>query len=106
MLIQKIFFLKLKIRNIFLHSSFPNPFSSSTLINYTLKASTNLNLKIYNHQGQEVRNLLQVNIANTGTHYLEWDGKDDLGNQLSPGVYICQMETDGIFQFIKMVLVN
>ena len=70
----------------------PNPFNPTTTIRYDLPKDSKVVLKIYNILGQEVRTL--VNTTETfGRKSVVWDGKNDLGNPVSSGVYVYRIET-------------
>jgi hypothetical protein len=89
-----------------LHPCVPNPFNSSTTISYTLTESTDLSLKIYNQLGQEVRNLFLNKKMNPGEYSEEWDGRDNFGNPLDAGLYICQLTANGITRTSNVVLIR
>ena len=65
----------------------PNPFREQTQIIYTLLEQTkNLNIKIFNSLGQEVKKL--YNGAQTsGSHSIYWDGTNNNGQSLPSGIY-------------------
>jgi hypothetical protein len=71
----------------------PNPFSDHTTIAFGLADSPNsyqVQAGIYNLNGQRVRGLTNA-FYTAGAHSLKWDGRDDNGRQLPPGLYICRM---------------
>ncbi len=72
-----------------LSNNYPNPFSASTTISYTLPENGNVTLKLYNHIGEEVAEL--VNAQQTAGRYnLVIDG-----SKLPQGVYIYKIEVLG-----------
>jgi len=83
-----------------LYQNYPNPFLSgaksgssgnpSTEIRFSLPATAQVALKIYNLVGQEVRTLLNRRFE-AGQHQVVWDGRDDAGKQLASGVYFLRM---------------
>ncbi len=90
-------------------SSYPNPFSTSTTLSFSL--TTNLHelarIKIYNIKGQLVRELdisppaggsdLEISSgASSLPRFLEatWDGKDANGNELGTGVYFYKINNN------------
>lgn len=74
--------------------NFPNPFNPHTRLVYGMEKDGELSIDIYNVRGQKVRSLLQAN-AKTGWHTVDWDGTNDLGQQLGSGVYYFRMLTQG-----------
>ncbi len=77
----------------------PSPFSPDAdgfedvaTIRYRLRATSNsIRVRIFDHQGREVRELRRVALAGqTGT--LSWDGYDDDGDALRIGLYVVHLE--------------
>ncbi|MCX6269844.1 MAG: dockerin type I domain-containing protein [Bacteroidetes bacterium] len=80
----------------------PNPFSTNTVIQFTLPDDCKVNLKICNSLGQEISTLVQEPLA-AGTHNILFEG----GTLLS-GIYYCiltaQTGTDQYSAVRKLVL--
>ena len=94
---------RLQVQNIKLNN-YPNPFNELTVISYTLKVSERVSLKIYDMQGHETRTL--VNEKQTaGKHSVIWDGTDDRGMPIGPGVYICRLQVRNLL-FRKKIIVQ
>lgn len=74
-------------------NAYPNPFISSTKVEYELPKATNVSITIYNLSGQEVATLVNEN-KNAGHHTASWDGKDNSGKKVHAGIYFYRMETD------------
>ncbi len=68
---------------------YPNPFSESTILSYTLDKDQAISLSIFNPNGQEVARLLENVNQIAGKHEMTFDGKD-----LPAGVYLYRF-TDG-----------
>ena len=83
--------------------NYPNPFSKSTVIGYQLSESSQITLKIYNISGQEIRTLVNENQP-AGKHSVVWDGTDNAGNAIGPGVYFYQLKTGNKFSKTKRML--
>ncbi|MFQ5865574.1 MAG: FlgD immunoglobulin-like domain containing protein, partial [bacterium] len=95
-----------------LHQNFPNPFNPSTEIQYELPSRVgestgkmNTTLKIYNLLGQEVRTLLDEQQA-PGYYRAIWNGRDNLGQRVTSGVYIYRLQAGDFVDVKKMVLVQ
>jgi len=70
--------------------NYPNPFSSSTVVKYNLKGSGFVTVKVYDLVGNVVKTLYNGH-QNTGDQELSWNGKDELGGNLSSGSYIYEL---------------
>jgi photosystem II stability/assembly factor-like uncharacterized protein len=90
-------------RTFHLRQNYPNPFNPLTLISYELPAETDVSLTIYNVSGQRVRTLVSGR-QSTGTHKVQWDGRDERGNQVSSGVYLYRLEAGSFSETRKMLL--
>jgi glucuronoarabinoxylan endo-1,4-beta-xylanase len=73
-----------------LEQNYPNPFTSSTAIVYKLNKHADVQLRIYDILGREVRKFNFDN-QSTGIHGIHWDGRNNYGGMLSPGVYFYQL---------------
>lgn len=83
----------------------PNPFSSITQIRYHLTKANRVKVDVYNISGQLVAGLVNE-YRQQGVHEARWNGKNSLGNNCSPGVYICKLETGGSSTMRKMLLIK
>ncbi len=98
-------FTELHPENFRLFQNFPNPFNPTTTISYNLPEDTEVNLKIYNLFGQEVRTL--VNEAQSaGSKSVVWNGKDASGRIVSSGLYIYRLEAEKMVQNKKMLFLK
>ena len=79
----------IKLPQLKLNQNFPNPFNPTTTINYQLKKSGYIELKIYNIKGQLVNTLVKGN-QNVGNHSVIWNAKG-----ISSGMYFYQISVDG-----------
>ena len=68
--------------------SFPNPFSTSTTIEYEIKEAGPVSLKIFNNIGQEVITLVNEH-QSKGTHQVKWNA-----DGMPAGIYCCRLTTD------------
>jgi hypothetical protein len=92
-----------------LHQNFPNPFNPRTKLAFDIppmrEGNTKVRLSIFNSLGQRVSILYQGQIS-AGRYSTEWDGKDDLGNQLPSGIYYATLRAGFITRSIKMMYVK
>ncbi len=64
-----------------------------------------VNLEIYDLLGRKVRTLVSQDLA-AGFHKAVWDATDDMGRQLSGGLYIYRIQADSFTKTMKMVLIK
>lgn len=88
-----------------LEQNYPNPFNPATNINYELSQSTQVKLTIYNLLGQRVRTLLNQR-QTLGYDTVTWDGKNEEGEVLAPGFYVCRLETQTFVQSRRMLMLK
>ncbi len=75
-----------------LYPAYPNPFNPRTVISYDLSKASQVALKIFNTLGQEVQTLVDSRQA-AGTHSKAWNGRNNLGQLVSSGVYFYRLST-------------
>ena len=83
--------------------NYPNPFNSETAISYTLgtsqfKASSYVNLSIYNILGEKMITLISEKQL-AGKYQVEWNASD-----VPSGIYFCRLKTGQEDLTIKMLL--
>jgi len=96
-----------------LSQNYPNPFDLSqnsrfrpeTIIEYAIRVPGKVTMEIYNILGQRVRIFVRENLE-AGIHKMQWDGKDNLGRNLTSGVYIYRIESGNFAQSRKLVLLR
>jgi flagellar hook assembly protein FlgD len=77
-----------------LQQNYPNPFNPTTTISYYVAdESKTVSLKIYNTNGQLVRELLNDR-NEIGQHTVDWNGVDESGLKCSSGLYWLKMKVD------------
>ena len=83
-----------------LHPNYPNPFNPTTVINYELPHTTNMDLSVYNLLGQKVVTLVS-GTQYAGYHSIEWDDSN-----LSGGAYFIKFQADDFVQIKKAILLR
>jgi hypothetical protein len=81
-----------------LFQNYPNPFWPSTTIKYNLTESSNVILKIYNFNGQEVASL-DNGFKKAGEYDINWQPKD-----LPSGIYFYRLQAGEFFDTKKLIL--
>ena len=85
-----------------LKQNFPNPFNPNTTIQFDLPQTIHVSLKIYNTLGQEIRNLID-NVIPADENLIIWDGKNNVGQLVSSGIYFIRLQS-GDFTDIKRMM--
>ena len=86
-----------------LKQNYPNPFSTSTTIEFRLGESNHVYLSVYDISGRWVTTLTDEHYA-AGTYSAVWNGKLSDGQPAASGVYICKMQTGSHVETTKMKL--
>jgi hypothetical protein len=82
---------------------YPNPFSTTTQIQYALPEAAQVSLAIYTISGQHVKTLVSEYQA-PGTKVVRWDGTNESGAAVTGGIYFCKF-TAGEFSADKKIVV-
>jgi hypothetical protein len=88
-----------------LHQNYPNPFNPTTQIRYDLPDDALVNITIYDIMGRSIRSLVNSN-QTAGYRSIRWDGKNNLGEGVSAGMYIYMIQAGKFRQTKKMVLLK
>ena len=88
-----------------LAQNYPNPFNPRTVIAYSTKQSGKVSLDIFNIKGQKVKTLVNDH-QEAGKHSIVWNGKDELGNNVSSGVYFYKLKSGNYTSSRKMILMK
>jgi len=86
-------------------STFPNPFNGQVTIQVNLHTSGYVEASIYNIQGQLV-STISKNSLHAGNHYFVWDGKSNLENDSSSGLFILRIVTPNTTITQKLILMR
>ena len=90
--------------------NYPNPFNPETWIPYHLSEAASVTLSVYDTTGQRIRTL-SLGFQSAGFYQSRsraayWDGRNDLGERVSSGVYFYQLSTPSERQMKRMVIVK
>ena len=88
-----------------LSNVYPNPFNPETNIDFSIKATGNVTLEVYNLKGQRVKTLVN-NTVEAGGHSITWYGDTDSGNNASTGVYFIKLQTSEYQQIKKVMMIK
>ncbi len=98
---------KITPKDFSLSQNYPNPFTQSTVISYSLgKNHNNLTqLTIYDLCGKIVREI-PINNSQLTINEVTWDGKDKAGKKVASGIYFYKLENDNYVATKKMHLLK
>ena len=88
-----------------LHQNYPNPFNPTTQIRYDLPEDALVSITIYDIMGRSIKSLVNSN-QTAGYRSIRWDGKNNLGEGVSAGMYIYMIQAGKFSQTKKMVLLK
>jgi hypothetical protein len=88
-----------------LAQNYPNPFNPSTVIRYSVANPAEVKLAVFNLLGQRIR-LLFEGRREAGTFSIQWDGRNDKGEQVAAGIYFLRLDSERATLSRKMLLVR
>jgi N-acetylneuraminic acid mutarotase len=84
-----------------LSQNYPNPFLTTTEISFfTTENTEHTEIIIYNLKGQKVKTLADEAVL-LGEHSVTWNGKDEQGNDVTPGLYFYKLNVNGKNEAMK-----
>ena len=83
----------------------PNPFSQTTTITYSLKYRARVKIEIYDLFGRRVANV-ENGIREQGEYSVEWDARDERGNEMQNGIYFAEISTGHSDHVLKLLLMH
>lgn len=83
-----------------LYNNYPNPFNPNTIIDFDVPKKSNLRIKIYNTLG-EVVSVLADRSFDAGKYSIDFSASN-----LASGIYFYSLETEGVLQVKRMVLLK
>lgn len=89
-----------KSKTIHLFQNYPNPFNPSTVIPFQLAKAGFVSVKVYDVSGREIRTLFEGQ-KEPGNHKLTFNSEN-----LSSGVYLVRLESGGVSENRKIVLLK
>jgi|GEM_PF-2846127 len=87
------------VNNDNLFTVYPNPFAVEITIGIQNSEKTDDDVAIYNLLGQRIKNLFKG--TNKGQLLLKWDGTNESGQKVVPGVYLCKVNNNSKKVFFK-----
>lgn len=93
------------LRTFTLLQNYPNPFNPTTTITYTIPATDEATIRIYDITGKLVR-LLASGVQAAGEHQIKWEGNDNAGRMVASGVYLYEIRYRGFVHSRKLMLLK
>jgi hypothetical protein len=85
-------------------SIFPNPFNPSTTISYKYPMNEQVDIYLYNIQGQLIRHFDKI--STNGLNSVIWNGRDTHDNDVSSGTYFCILKSKNFKISKKIILIR
>lgn len=85
--------------------NFPNPFNSSTTIEFEVEHTGHVHIEIFNMRGQ----IIAVPVSGmfpSGIHRTIWNGRTDSGQSVANGIYFCRISCNDEMKLMKMAFVQ
>jgi hypothetical protein len=89
----------------YLSQNYPNPFNPTTRIEFGLRESARVSLRIYDAAGRLVRVVSEGQLS-PGRYARMWDGKDTRGVSIASGIYLYRLDAGSFTKTKKMVLLR
>lgn len=86
-------------------SPYPNPFNNRVKLGFNLVVDQALVVRIYNLRGMLIKQLANQSFP-AGRHSISWDGIDDLGREVSTGLYLVQYSGSDLIATQKILLMK
>ena len=83
-----------------LSQNYPNPFNPSTTIKFAIPQSGNVKLTVYNILGEQISQLINE-FREAGVHTVNFRASN-----YNSGLYLYKLESNGLVQTRKMLLVK
>jgi len=81
----------------------PNPSGSQVMLRYGLPQPGRVRLVVYDLRGRKVASLIDGEKA-AGWHWVEWNGRDEIGGRVASGVFFARLDVGGFNQTRKIVI--
>jgi len=88
-----------------LYANYPNPFNSSTTIEYEIPSAEHVSVQLFDLSGRLVKTLSD-RLHRPGSYTFKWDGRNIDGRQAASGVYLCVLKSGSVTEVQKMVLIR
>lgn len=73
--------------------NYPNPFAQETQFAFEVNREAEITIKVYTLSGQLIKEI-RPNETFLGYAYVDWDGRDDFGQEIANGAYLYELTAD------------
>ncbi len=88
-----------------IHPVTPNPFMGRTRVAFDLPEAREADIRVYDVRGARVRTLAS-GVYGAGRHALEWNGADDAGSRVHPGLYLVRIRLGAVQHSQKLIVLR
>lgn len=85
--------------------NYPNPFSSSTVIEYSNPNNEEVEITIFDITGRTIKTFKE-NSMQFDPGKITWDGTNENGSSIDTGIYFCQLSAGKYRETIKLILLR
>lgn len=86
-------------------SVYPNPFNQTSTISYEVAQACLVSVDIFDLSGRIVYPILNSEEP-AGQHSVEWSGTNQAGEDVSPGLYLCRIQTGSVVETTGLCLIR
>jgi hypothetical protein len=84
-----------------LRAAGPNPFRDATTLSFTLAHAGPLRWEVFDLAGRRVASGART--FDPGEHVISWDGRDQGGRRVEPGLYLLRWQADGRAGAVRLI---
>jgi photosystem II stability/assembly factor-like uncharacterized protein len=95
----------IQTRSAYQLNNFPNPFSRSTTITYSIPQPGKVSLKIYDVIGRPIKTLVNGEVA-AGTYNIQWKMNDEKGKAVPAGIYFLRIQAGNYSEIKKLLIIK
>jgi hypothetical protein len=95
----------IEVSNNKLIKNYPNPFSSSTVIEYSNPNKEKAEITIFDMAGRTIKTF-GGNLMQSEHGKISWDGTNENGSSIGAGIYFCRLRAGNYSETIKMILLR
>ena len=88
-----------------LYPNYPNPFNAVTTIVYTVSRLSHIQIVVSDTRGRVVKTLVDE-MKDIGHHTVQWDGRNEAGQQVGSGVYYYTVKRETRTETNRMILLK
>jgi hypothetical protein len=84
-------------------TAYPNPSSGAFTIQYSIPNASHIKISVSDIYGRTIAGLFD-GMVNEGTYKMAWNGQDNRGQQVSPGIYLYKFEAGEHSEIGKLIV--